>query len=148
MPAHSDDAFGPTQLGCYDTAQTHCSIAHDHDCVAFFDLGCSGCMITGGHHVGEGQQGVDHVVAVVLRLAWNLHQGPVRVGESQILALIAAAPPPVRIKAISVEASPAGCAVPAAMSERRYDKVPWLDMSDIRAHLFDQADGLVPYVTA
>ena len=148
MPAHGDDAFGPTQLGCYDSAQTHRSIAHDHDRVAFFDLGSCGCMITRGHHVGEGQQRVEHVVAVVLRLAWNLHQRPIRVGESQILALVPAAPPPVRIKAVTVEAGPAGRAVPAAMGEWRYDEVTRFDMRDIRSHLLDQADSFVPYVTA
>ena len=67
VTAHGNNARGTAHLGGNHTAQANCAIAHDHGGVTGLDLGRNRRVITGGHHIGNGQQRSERRVIVVFR---------------------------------------------------------------------------------
>ena len=54
-------------LGGNHTAQADCTIAHDHGCIAGLDLGRNRRVITGGHHIRNGQQRCELFIGIIFR---------------------------------------------------------------------------------
>ena len=67
VTAHGDNARGTMHLGGNHTAQANCTIAHDHGCIAGLDLGRNRRVITGGHHIGNGQQRCELFIGIIFR---------------------------------------------------------------------------------
>lgn len=67
VTAHGDNARGTMHLGGNHTAQADCTIAHDHGCIAGLDLGRNRRVITGGHHIRNGQQRCELFIGIIFR---------------------------------------------------------------------------------
>ena len=144
VTAHGNNARGTTHLGGNHTAQADCTIAHDHGCVTGLDLGRNRRVITGGHHIGNGQQRSERRVVVVFRRTGHLDHGAVRLRYAQVFGLTGGEVAAVR--AHGFKAGLAHRALAATVRERHNHEVAGLDGFDRRANLFDHTDGLVTHL--
>ena len=145
MAAHGNDAGGAHQLGGQHSAQADRTVA-EHDCgVSRLDFGGSSRMVTGRHHVREGEQRCEHFVGEALRVARNNHQRAIGLGNAQVFCL-AAQSLVSEISAVGAAGFETGLAYRAlAAAEReRYDhEIARLGHGHVVADLLDHADGLM-----
>ena len=145
MAAHGNYAGGAHQLGGQHSAQADRTVA-EHDCgVSRLDFGGSGCMVTGRHHVREGEQRCEHFVGEALRVARNDHQRAVGFGNAQVFRL-AAQSLVSEISAVGAAGFETGLAyrAPAAAERERYDhEIARLDHGHVVADLINHADGFM-----
>ena len=149
MATHGHNPASPTHAGGQDRTEAHSTIADDNDRIALPHLGTYRCVVPGGHHVGKGQQGCQHLFGETARTfhsTRNHHQGPVSLGHTQILGLgphTRLAPEEPAVGTSRFESCLADRAAAATEGEGNDDEIPLTDSGDLVADLFDDAYGLM-----
>ena len=102
-------------------------------------------MVTGRHHVREGEQRCEHSVGEALRVARNDHQRAVSFGNAQVFRLTAQSlvAEISAVRAAGFETSLAYRALAAAERERHDREIARLGHGHVVADLLNHADGFM-----